>query len=149
MNALIDTNVLLRLADEHHAMHAMASHAVEVFRRTKSLCIFPQNVYEFWVVATRPVKENGLGYSQAVALSAIDSLENLYRLLPETTDFYLQWKSLLHEFTVHGKIGHDAHLVAGMNASGITEILSFNDRDFVRFTGITVVNPKDVSGEQH
>jgi predicted nucleic acid-binding protein len=65
-------------------------------------------------------------------------------LLPETTDFYAQWRSLLCEFTVHGKLGHDAHLVAGMKASGVAEILTFNDGDFVRFTGITVVNPKNV-----
>ena len=144
MNVLVDTNVLLRLADQNHAMHATAAHAVEVFRRTKTLCIFPQNLYEFWVVATRPLKDNGLGYSQDEALTTIDSLENFYRLLPETTEFFLHWRSLLGEITVHGKVGHDAHLVAGMKASGVTEVLTFNDRDFVRFTGITVVNPKNL-----
>jgi predicted nucleic acid-binding protein len=44
VNVLVDTNVLLRLADENHAMHAAATHAVEVFRRTKMLCIFPQKM---------------------------------------------------------------------------------------------------------
>ena len=86
MNVLVDTNVLLRLADDNHAMHAAAAHAVEVVRRTMTLCIFPQNMYEFWVVATRPLKDNGLGYSQDEALTTIDSLETFYRLLPETTE---------------------------------------------------------------
>ena len=144
MKALVDTNVLLRLADENHAMYAAAFNAVEVYRRTKTLCIFPQNVYEFWVVATRPLKDNGLGYTQAEALAAVASLETFYQLLPETPEFYIHWKALLNSFTLNGKIGHDAHLVAGMMASGIDEVLTFNDQDFIRFIGITVVNPKSV-----
>jgi predicted nucleic acid-binding protein len=98
VNALVDTNVLLRLADENHAMHAAASAAIEALRRTRTLCVFPQNLYEFWVVATRPVKDNGLGYSQDEALAAISGLETFYLLLPETSNFFSQWKSLLHEF---------------------------------------------------
>jgi len=73
MNILIDTNVLLRLADDKHPMHHLAFAAVEEFRKTKVLCIFPQNAYEFWVVATRPEKDNGLGYSQPEAFAAITS----------------------------------------------------------------------------
>ena len=144
MNVLIDTNVLLRLADEKHAMHLTASAAIEVYRRTKVLCIFPQNLYEFLVVATRPLKVNGLDYTQSEAMGVIASLERFYKLVPETPAVYTHWKAILNDFVVNGKLGHDAHLVAGMLANGITEILTFNDQDFIRFTGITTVNPKNV-----
>ena len=72
------------------------------------------------------------------------SLERFYKLVPETPAVYTHWKAILNDFVVNGKLGHDAHLVAGMLANGITEILTFNDQDFIRFTGITTVNPKNV-----
>ena len=144
MNVLIDTNVLLRLADEKHSLHKVAFDAIEIYRTSKALCIFPQNLYEFWVVATRPLKENGLGYTQVEALNAINSLEKFYKLIPEGPAFYSQWKAIINGFVVNGKLGHDAHLIAGMLASDIPEILTFNDQDFRRFTSVTVVNPKNV-----
>jgi predicted nucleic acid-binding protein len=55
MRYLLDTNVLLRLAESGHAGHRAAVQAVErLERRGDDLLIVPQILYEFWSVATRP-----------------------------------------------------------------------------------------------
>ena len=46
---------------------------------------------------------------------------------------------------VIGKMAHDARLVAAMKRHDITHLLTFNDRDFSRFTDIMVVNPASVT----
>ena len=134
----------MRLADKEHPQHEVAERATVFYRPSRVLCIFPQNIYEFWVVATRPVKDNGLGYTRQETLDAIEMSEQYYKLIPDSPAIYPTWKELVAGQTVFGKIGHDARLVAGMQTAGITEILTFNDKDFRRFTGIAVVNPKDV-----
>jgi hypothetical protein len=54
MNVLLDTNILTRLAQHAHPMHAAARDAVAALQRAgETLRLVPQNLYEFWVVATR------------------------------------------------------------------------------------------------
>src|SRR5262245_42952340 len=60
----LDTNVLLRIAQPEHALNQEAAKAVRtLLRRQETLHLVPQTVYEFWVVATCPVANNGLGFS--------------------------------------------------------------------------------------
>ena len=42
---------------------------------------------------------------------------------------------------VIGKQTHDAHIVAMMEVHSVTSILTFNDAHFIRYPGITVLNP--------
>jgi predicted nucleic-acid-binding protein len=61
---LVDTDVLLRLLQPQHPQYSTAAKAVAELRQQRvDLCIAPQNLVEFWVVATRPVANNGLGMS--------------------------------------------------------------------------------------
>src|ERR1022692_2783049 len=54
MAALIDTNILLRLLQPQHSQSSIAATAVaELCEQRADLCIAPQNLVEFWVVATR------------------------------------------------------------------------------------------------
>ena len=63
---LVDTNILLRSADRSHPSSTSATNAIEILlRRGEQLYITPQNLIEFWNVATRPREKNGLGYSIA------------------------------------------------------------------------------------
>jgi predicted nucleic acid-binding protein len=39
----------------------------------------------------------------------------------------------------------DARLVAAMRVHGVKRILTFNDKDFVRYTDIEAVHPRSVS----
>ena len=68
MSVLLDSNILTRLAQHTHPMHATARDAVAALRQGgDTLFIVPQNLYEFWVVATRPIAANGLGLTAAEA----------------------------------------------------------------------------------
>jgi len=64
MIVVLDANVLLRFADSTAAQHPTASAALSALRaQGDSLRTIPQSLYEFWVVATRPIANNGLGLS--------------------------------------------------------------------------------------
>ena len=68
MAVLLDTSILVRLANAADALHAVASRAVvEIHRRGESVHIAAQNLVEFRNVATRPVAANGPGLSAAEA----------------------------------------------------------------------------------
>jgi len=61
---LVDTSVLIRLANAADSSHAVAARAVvELHRRGEVLHLTPQNLVEFRAVATRPTGVNGLGLS--------------------------------------------------------------------------------------
>ena len=56
------------------------------------------------------------------------------------------WRRLVVTYAVSGKNVHDAKLVAAMNVHGVKSILTFNAKDFVRYSEITVVSPAEVAG---
>ena len=54
MRYLLDTNVLLRIAQASHPMNRQACDCVRALLRAKKpVLIVPQVMFEFWVVATR------------------------------------------------------------------------------------------------
>ena len=81
MSILLDTNILTRNAQPHHPMHRDAVDSVaELRRQGEVLCLVPQDLYEFWVVATRPADQNGLGLTPAEAEVELSSLKALFPL---------------------------------------------------------------------
>lgn len=145
MTIQVDTNLLLRAVDTNDPAHALATNSLQYYRRNKeTLCLVPQNLYEFWVVATRPVANNGRGYPPDVAIQELNDLELGFQLLSDHPGILQQWKQLVVQYECKGKIAHDARLVAAMNTHGITNLLTFNGADFRRFTHITVIDPVDV-----
>jgi predicted nucleic acid-binding protein len=109
-----------------------------------NVCIVPQNLYEFWVVYTRPIGANGLGKSLVEATTELTNLKKLFTLLEDTPALLPAWEQVIMVNAVLGRNAHDARLVAAMNLHGITRLLTFNDADFQRFTGITVLTPAAV-----
>jgi predicted nucleic acid-binding protein len=145
MAILIDTNILLRLLQPHHPHFPLVERALVTLRmRNEPLNIMPQNLMEFWAVATRPTSENGLGMTVENAAGELASMKRVFTLLAETASVYQEWERLVLEHQVSGKNSHDAHIVAAMNIYGITRILTFNVQDFARYSGISAVNPADV-----
>lgn len=64
MNYLADTNIILRLAEPAHPRHGVTLKAVtKLFSDGQNLCLLPQNLIEFWNVATRPADRNGFGWT--------------------------------------------------------------------------------------
>ncbi len=145
MSTLLDTNILTRAAQPGHSMHQAALNAMAELRRCgETLCIVPQNLYEFWVVCTRPTAQNGLGMSPAEAQAELARLKTLFSLLDDTPAIFPQWEQLVTQYQIQGKNAHDARLVAAMIVHGLSRILTFNVGDFRRFQALMVLDPQQV-----
>lgn len=142
MAVLVDTNILLRISQPDTAHTAIAERALDALRiRNEELLITSQNLVEFWAVATRPLTENGLGFTLEQAKGQMLALKRLFTLLPEAP-LQSEWERLVHTYRVSGKNSHDARLVAAMMVHGTRSILTFNVQDFTRYAGITVLDPR-------
>ena len=145
MAVLLDTNILVRLANPLSAQASIAERALNALKaRGEELQITPQNLVEFWAVATRPIAANGLGLTVEEAIKKLSAFKSLFALLPELS-LQSQWESLVTQYSVSGKDCHDARLVAAMLVHGTDKILTFNVQDFTRYTRITVLDPRTVS----
>jgi predicted nucleic acid-binding protein len=144
---LIDTSTLLRTLQRRHPQYDVAVRALEVLPgRGGTLHIAAQNLVELWVVATRPVDQNGLGLSVAAAAAEVARIKDMFPLLADSPAIYPVWESLVIEHQVSGKPAHDARLVAAMQVHGLTAILTFDKTGFSRYPGIEVLHPADVAG---
>ncbi len=145
MNVLLDSNILLRIAEPKHPMRAKALRAAAaVLGRGDDLCLVSQNLYEFWVVCTRPVKQNGLGLSTPQAEAELAKLKAQFPIHDDTPAIRLAWEQLVLKYQVVGKNAHDARLVAAMITHSIKQILTFNTADFQRYSEIEAIAPDQV-----
>jgi predicted nucleic acid-binding protein len=143
---LIDTSTLLRTIQVRHPHYETVARAFEALpRRGRDLHIVPQNLVELWVVATRPVAQNGLGLSTTEAAAELLRLKSMFPLWPDTPAIYPVWESLVIQYRVSGKPAHDARLVAAMHVHGLTTILTFDRTGFSRYAGIEVLHPADAA----
>jgi len=141
MHCLLDSNVLIYLLQRRSPFHRQT---VETLRRLalKGATFFmaPQTIYEFWVMATRPIVDGGLGYDPAAARGEIQRFLLRYQLLDDTRFTWLEVIDMAVSENIIGRRIHDARLVAIMKAHGLAEVVSF-DRDFDGFAGITRIVP--------
>jgi predicted nucleic acid-binding protein len=126
---LLDSNILLRLVKTTDpAFPAVSTAVTTLLSAGDTLCIVPQNLYEFWAVATRPaVGANGLGLSIIECRTEIARFKRLFHLLRDPLSLF--------------RTSFDARLVAAMRPLGIVKILTLNGSDFTRFPGITIIDP--------
>ena len=122
---LVDANILLRSAQPTHAHYATAKAVKTARLRGYIPCIVPQVIYEYWVVATRPIGENGLGLTTAEADDDIAQIIQQFHLFRDERAILDRWQRLVVEHGAHGKTAHDASLVAAMNRYGITHLVTF------------------------
>ena len=149
MAHLVDTNILVRLANTVDPFHTVATRAVlELHRRGEALHLTAQNLVEFRNVATRPKTVNGLGLSAVDTEAMTSAFETRFPLLAETPDIYPAWKALVAALGIIGKQVHDARLVAVCHVHAVTHLLTFNGAHFLRMAhfgaGIAVVDPATV-----
>lgn len=145
MLILVDSNILIYSANPSSPLHQPAIDATSVLRqRGDTLCIVPQNIYEFWTAATRPIKDRGLGMTPVQAEAEVKRIKSLFRFFADTPLIYPEWENLVSQHGVSGRNAHDARIAAALNVHGITQLLTFNGGDFKRFQGITVIDPATV-----
>ncbi len=137
-----DTNILLRSVEPAHPTHQQAVNAVKtLLANGDRVCLIPQNLIEFWNVATRSTDKNGFGWSPVKTDAEISRLETLLTVLPDSQAIYREWRKLVLANSVIGKQVHDARIAAAMNVHQITKLLTFNIKDFKRFRHITLIDP--------
>ena len=143
---LVDSNVLLRWVKPNHRDYpVIVSAADAILRHDGVLCYTSQNVGEFWNACTRPVDRNGYGLSPQETDRLAKTFEEKLRLLPDSLSVHEEWRSILVTHSVSGVQVHDARLVAAMRVHRVKCILTFNDKDFARYTDVAAVHPRSVS----
>jgi predicted nucleic acid-binding protein len=146
MSYLVDTNVLLRSVQKSHPMQSAADRAITLLLDSpESVSVIPQNLIEFWAVATRPQIHNGLELSVDEAARQIAYFKSVFMLLPDTAGIFEEWERLVMRHQGRGKQVYDARLVAAMSIHHLTQLLTFNTDDFKRFTTITAVSPQTLN----
>jgi len=142
---LADTNVLIRWLQPHDRDYPIAQRALPRLENVAAIpCYTSQNLGEFWNVLTRPANRNGYGLTPAEADSQARVIETRFRLLPDAPAVHEEWRRLLVDYSVSGTQVHDARLVASMRVHGARRLVTFNTRDFARFTAIQAFHPSHV-----
>jgi predicted nucleic acid-binding protein len=143
MRLLLDTNVVLRLANREAPEHALLRECIDgAALAGDELCVTAQVVFEFWVVATRPISNNGLGLSVEAARDKVDLMLATFPLLPDPPDLVQRWLDLCTRYAVCGRAAHDARLVACMLAANVSDLVTLNAEDFARHPDVRCVVPK-------
>jgi predicted nucleic acid-binding protein len=143
---LLDTNLLIRISRSSEPQAGVARAAIQtLFGRGERLIIVPQNLYEFWAVATRPpgpppAGSNGLGMPPAQAAQWLRFFQRRFTLLHDRQELSGLWQALVETHSVTGYRCHDVRLVAAMQSYGITRLLTFNATHF-RGMPIALVDP--------
>jgi predicted nucleic acid-binding protein len=117
---LLDTNLLARMTDSRDPQCATARQAAHrLLVGGEQPVIVPQNLFEFWTVATRtpgapPAGQNGLGMTVDQASQWLDFFRRRFTLLPDRDDLATRWQTLVKSLGIRGFRAHDARLVAAM-----------------------------------
>jgi predicted nucleic acid-binding protein len=138
---LLDTNLLVRMTRPLDPRCGVARSAIQTcLARGERLVVVPQNLYEFWAVATRPLGPppaggNGLGMTPAQAAQWLRFFQRRFAFLPDQDQLSKLWLGLVETHGVTGFRAHDVRLVAAMQSYGITRLLTFN---LAHFRGLPV-----------
>ncbi|MGO8815677.1 MAG: type II toxin-antitoxin system VapC family toxin [Terriglobia bacterium] len=140
---LVDSNILLRWVKPDDRDYPLVVAAIDaILADGGALSYTSQNVAEFWNTCTRPLDQNGFALSPQETDRRARAFEDRLQLLPDSVAVHLEWRALLVSHNVSGVRVHDARLAAAMRVHGIKYVLTFNTRDFARFTDIHAVHPR-------
>ena len=121
---LLDTNILLRASDKASPRYTKAVNSVASLIAQGNECVITAQVLiEFWVVATRPIDVNGLGWSVEKTQQKIEQLLGQFTLIEETNSILARWLELVSRYQIKGKRTHDARLMAVAMVASIDCIL--------------------------
>jgi predicted nucleic acid-binding protein len=146
MDWLADTSIITRTIHSGNPLQQTAIDTLALLRkRGETLCTLPQNLIEFWAVATRPIASNGLGLTIEDAENEIAKIKFHFILKSEDETIFENWENLVKTYRVSGKTTHDARIVAAMQTHKIENLLTFNVADFKRYSNvINVFAPQDI-----
>lgn len=129
MNWLADSNILTTLSKSQSPQFNRIRLALSnLHDRGDVICIIPQNLIEYWAVATRPIDANGLGLDVAETYDEVRKFKQYFHFLVIGHEVYSNWEKLVTKYQVKGKKTHDAHIVAAMIQHHITHLLTLMER---------------------
>lgn len=146
MRIAVDTNVLLRMANpDDPRSPGLVATIKKLTAQGYDVGHVPQARREFWGVATRPLKVDGLGASPEIAkqmLLFIDKVIPLWDDQPGISGF---WQEMVESLGVCGRQTHDANHAAAAIFHGSKWVLTFDIGDFERFVphGLKPLDPRD------
>ena len=141
---LLDTNILGRITNGADPLCATCREAIrKLHQQGERLVIVPQNLYEFWAVATRKPENNGLGMEPNRASFWIGYFQRRFIVLPDQEALLPTWHALVKSYTIKSFQAHDVRLVAAMQTYSVTRMLTKNPNHFQRFP-ITLMDPSVV-----
>lgn len=135
---LVDTNILVQaytVSDERK--HEIALALVERVWAGEEAATTLQNLCEFFLVVTRKVAKPLTASSAEVVLKGILA-GSQWRVIDRTAETVFRAVELVK---LHRAPFWDALIAACMLEHGLHTIVTENERDFKRISGITVVNP--------
>jgi predicted nucleic acid-binding protein len=139
--AVLDSNFLLAIVDPLHSHHVPANQILDRYYDEFRYVLLPQVIYEFWVVITRPVENNGMGLMPASAAVLLERLKAVYQFMPDSSLLLQQWQKIVTDYEISGKKAHDARIAAAMQCHDIRALFTFNERDFHRFDFLKIIRP--------
>ncbi len=99
MSYLIDTSVLIRTVHTSSQYQQVSLEAISKLRQDdETLHIVPQNLIEFWVVATRPAESNGLDLTVSQTKVKIEHLKKVFILQAENQHIFDLWEELVSKY---------------------------------------------------
>lgn len=138
----IDTNILVYAHRRDSEWHEPAAALVKRLAENRIEWAIPWPcLHEFLAIVTHPrIYDPPSSTAQATDQVGawLDSPSLV--LLTETSDHWFTLCDLLSQGKIQGPLVHDARVAAICLAHGITELLTA-DRDFGRFSSLTVRNP--------
>jgi predicted nucleic acid-binding protein len=141
----LDTNIVLRLFNAAAPEHDSVRTAIGLLESNgEEFRIGLQVLVEAWVVATRPVERNGLGWSAEIAMAALEAARTRFPVLVDDETTTGRWVDAVSKHVVLGKRAHDARIVALMASHGITQLLTLNVQDFAGMPWVVPVHPDTV-----
>jgi len=147
MAVLVDTCILIPAFNPQAREYAIVRQALRLLGDSgETLIVTPQNIAEFWNVSTRPLDSNGRGLAADQVGKMVNIICRVSRVEYETERSLTRWRELVERHGVQGVAVHDARLVAVMLARDVRQILTRNERDFLRYEseGISVLTPQAV-----
>ena len=137
----VDTNVLIYATEATSPFHEAATQKLfALWKAGDELWSSRQVLREFLVVRSR-----GQDFARPVPmpdlLTKLQEIENNFLVADDTAAVTAALRRLLATVEASGKQIHDANIVATMQVHRITQLLTHNVEDFMRFTHFITVLP--------
>jgi predicted nucleic acid-binding protein len=140
---LVDTNILVRLADEADPDYKTTHQAIAAcWRRGRKLLVADQALQEFWVVATRPVTNNGLGMSPDQTDQFLNHFARAFIRIADPPGLFDAWRSPVNAHAIRSIRSYDARFIAFVQMAKLNGFMTYNLEHFSNFS-VRLVNPKD------